>query len=498
MISDKDKRKLASSVMSAGLLSGRGNDPAFYAGLSVMPNPDYTLRMLGKAQATYDAIMADSHVIGEIRAVRSGLLGFDRQLKPGDDSKEAQQAFELCQMWMRKRPAPGKLWNDVTWNMGEAVFRGMRGHELEWMLMDGYLLPKRVIDVPNRRLVYTADNELRLLTRANPYQGEEVPDKRFLITRHMHDSDNPYGVALLSSCFWPYTFKHGGFRMFYKFCERFGMPWPIGKYPQGTLPEEQQELLDALLTLREDGAAAIPDGDKIELLEVTASGSTLPQKVIIDVCNREMSKALTSQTLATEQTQNGSRAASETALKREGMVTESDRRIIEASYDQMFSWITEFNIGPDVPPPTMRLVKRHKPTSDMASILTQAAKLSDKIPVSEVHDKLGIRQANQGEDTVKLQVDTPSMVTPTVSAFSAPTSKESQTPSSQLDNTLEEDYIEPLYQMLLRYEKDGKTLKTFMDDLPTLFAQLDDDSTQSLISAVFERYFTQGMSDVGR
>lgn len=493
MLTDKDKKKLAQSVISGGMMAGRGNDPRFYSSLSVLPNPDYTLRMLGKTHDAFDSILSDSHVIGEIRAVRSRLLAYDIQLKPGDDSEPAKRALELCNLWMSKSPAKGKLWNDVTWNLGEAVFKGMRVHELEWTMTDNLLLPKSIVDVPNRRWIFDNDNQLKLLTKQNPYNGEEIPDKRFLLTRHMHDSENPYGVALLSSCLWPYTFKHGGFRMFYKYCERFGMPWPVGKYPQGTLPNEQQELLDALLNLREDTAAAIPDGNTIELIESKSSGSTLPQKIIIDSCNREMSKALTSQTLATEQGQNGSRAAAQTGHSRESEVTESDRRIIEASYEEIFAWITEFNIGHDVPSPKVRLVKRPKPTSDMANVLTQAARLSPNIPIAEVHDKLGIRQATDGEETVAMQPSTP-MPGMQPAQFSAPMPT-SDTPSQQLDGYIEDDYIEPLYQMLLEYEKDGRSLSTFMADLPGLFGELDDAACQSLMSSVFERYYAQGASD---
>lgn len=65
----------------------------------------------------------------------------------------------------------------------------------------------------------------------------------------------------------------------------------------------------------ENGAATIPDGDSIELLIAKGQSGELQQKQLIDLCNREMSKALTSQTLATEQGQNGSRAASEPRIK---------------------------------------------------------------------------------------------------------------------------------------------------------------------------------------
>ncbi len=159
----------------------------------------------------------------------------------------------------------------------------------------------------------------------------------------------------------------------------------------------------------------------------------------------------------------------------------------------MFARITQFNIGPDIPSPTLKLTRRVKPTSDMASILTSAAKLSSQVPVAEVHDKLGIRRANEGEETVTLSEP----MTPTLPLAFSKTEAE-KAPNEQLDVSIDQDYLTPIYAMLSQYEKDGKSLSAFLDDLPMLFGKLDDEQTQRIISTVLTQHYAKGASDANR
>ncbi|MBO2656173.1 DUF935 family protein [Shewanella algae] len=391
---DNTSQKLAKKIATSGAIAGRDTDPGFYSAMGILPNPDPILRRLGRAEDVFDAIMADSHVIGELRAVRAGLLTFDYRIDAGDENDpKSVAAAELCREWLSFKPAEGMTWPDVFWNMGTAVLRGFRVHELVWEYDKGRLLPKEILDRPNRRFRFDRDNHLRLLTKDAPSEGMVSEPYRFLLTRHMPSTENPYGRSLLSSCYWPYTFKHGGFRLFYKFCERHGLPWPVGRYPQGTIQSEIDSFVDALVQMLEDGAIAIPEGNSIELMTADAQGSKLVQHELIDICNREMSKALTSQTLATEQSSNGSRAAGEVGREREQSVNDSDRTIIEAAMEQAFEWITEFNFGPDVTPPTFIFYRESAPTESTAKMLETAARLSKSVPEAEVHRMLAIRQS---------------------------------------------------------------------------------------------------------
>lgn len=389
--------KVAGKKDLAKEIATRTTDPHYYAALGFLPNPDEILRKLGRDQEVYAAIMMDAHVMGDLRSIRSGLLSYEWQLVPGGKSRADKRAFELCQEVFKRKPAPGMKWSDVIWSVGKAVLTGYAVHEVVWLREGAYMLPQKVIDRPGRRFRFGLDNQLRLITRENQVEGDEVAPYKFLVSRHMPSFDNPYGVAALSACFWPYTFKHAGFRFFAKFCEKYGLPWALGKYPEGTTPEQITALANALADLVEDGIAAVPDNGKVELLTVSASGQ-LVQDRLIEVCNKEMSKALTSQTLSTEIQGQGSRAASETHRGKEMDINEADREIVCDSLSELCAWITEINI-PGAEPPTFEFYEEEEARKEWVEVF-EGARNFIQIPKQFAHDRLQIPQPAEGEEVL--------------------------------------------------------------------------------------------------
>ncbi|HEC12280.1 MAG TPA: DUF935 family protein [Acidiferrobacteraceae bacterium] len=398
-------RRLKNKGTLSNEIATRSTDPGFYGALNYLPNPDKVLRKLGKSQDVYDDIIADAHVIGDIRSVRSGLLSYEWRLQPGGESDADLRAHELCQKVFSRTPYKGMTWSDLIWTFGVAVFRGYTVHEVVWQREDQYLLPYKIVDRPQDRFIFDADNNIRIKTRSNLLQGEELGDYKWLLTRHMAEFRNPYGVALLSSCFWPYTFKHSGFKYFVKFCEKYGLPWAVGKYPSGTEKKDQDALADSLATMVEDAVAAIPNDASIELIQASGGGKGSHHETLINICNREMSKALTSQTLATEIQGNGSRAASETHRGREQSVNESDREMIAASLDTLCHWITELNI-PGALPPKFEFFEEAKVRQDWAGLMEKARKYID-IPRQFAHEKLGIPIPEEGADVISSSSNQP-------------------------------------------------------------------------------------------
>lgn len=493
----KDYRKLSRTVVT-GEVAGRASDPAFYSALKTLPNPDPILRAMNKAEDAYEAIMSDAHVIGEMRTIRAGFLGYKPRIVAHEDATENDpkhnKAMELCKKVLSRKPAPDMLWQDVYWNMATAVFRGFRVHEIVWEIQDGLLLPERILDRPNRRFKFGLENGLRLLTKAQPMDGEETEDYKYLLTRHMPSSENPYGQSVFSSCFWPYTFKHGGWKFFYQFCERYGVPFPVGKYPQGTPLTEQQELLDALIDMIANGVGAIPADDSIELHTVSVSGE-LAQESLIHLANREMSKALTSQTLATEMKNVGSNAASKTHSERQDKVQESDRSIIEATMNELFAFITKFNVGEDVLPPKFELYKAKKVQKERAETWEIAARIG-KPSLEAFHKEMNIPMAAKDDD--RLQPATPVQSNfnsgATAMHFNQVGNSHLQNVVTEADKIIEEDLIEPARKMLLEYEQQGKTLQQFLNDLPHLYAEMDEAQLLQLNSEVLQFALAEGIA----
>lgn len=405
MINDTIRR--VARLPRAGEIAGWNTDPRFYTALKTLPNPDPILRRVNAGEDVFAAISSDAHVKGELRSIRSGLLRFEHRLMPGGDDPASVKAFEICQRYLDdSRPAPNYLWLDVFWNMGKAIFQGFSVHEIVPGRFGNLILPAKLVDRPIRRFRFEPGGEaVRVITREQLVDGVEADQSLLLVARHMPTYDQPYGEALFSSCFWPYTFKHGsGFRPFVKFCERHSLPLPIGKYPAGTPSEVIDVIEQALENLLEAGYVAMPDDGSIELLEPKAGGlaNALPQQELIRLCNAEMSKVLTSQTLATEQPGSGSRAASETHRGRELDVNEGDREIIAHTLDKLWALITTWNV-PNAKPPTSEFIEKSEVRKERAEIYDIA--ITAGLPVSRkaMAEELAITLAadNEPDDVVQ-------------------------------------------------------------------------------------------------
>lgn len=503
-MADIDPRKLKGRRSLALDIASRATDPNFYAALEFLPNPDVILRKLGKQQEVYDDIMGDAHVIGELRSIRSALLGFEWRISPGSDDPASIRAFELIHEFMKQRPAEGLQWADVIWSMGCAVFKGYAVHEVIWARDGGLLMPVKVVDRPQRRFLFGHDNGLRLKTRENPMDGVELGNFKWLVTRHMASYDNPYGVAVFSNCFWPYTFKHSGFKFFAKFSERYGFPWPIGKYPPGTTQADQNALADRLAQMVEDAVAAVPNDSSVELLTVNTTGQQVHER-LINLCNREMSKALTSQTLATEIQEIGARAASETHRDRETSVNQADRSIVEDTFNELFQWITEINIQ-GATAPRFEFYEEAEARKEMVETLKGAREL---VPLSkkEVYERLQMTPPEDEDDTIEVLTSGGSPRPPGEfhrhgcpvcgdHQFATSTDNDLVSPLIGQSDDLSDEAIEGLIDPIRDLLASSSDMQEFSKGLESLYPDMDDSEFGKLLQQGLLTSWLQGMDDI--
>lgn len=378
------------------IASRRLDLPALGA-FGLLPNPDPILRRLGRRQDVYEAISYDAHVVSELRPIRASLLEFEHLISPASESSADMRAAELCELVFTRQPAPNTCWGDVWWAIEQAVFHGFSVHEIIWDRVDGMLLPVQILDREQHRFNFNIDNELLLLSPGQPYKVLDNPHK-WLLGRHMPSAANPYGYALFSAVFWPWTFKHRGMRFFSKLAERFGVPWTIGRYPPGTSKEDQDALADALAEMIETAVAAIPQGSEVELLSSGTTMAQAPSERLIKLCNTEISKGLSSQTLATETQGEGSRAASETHNDRGERVAACDRRIVISVMNDLCRAVTELNV-PGADAPTFEFYEEDEARQGWVEVLDKARHIVD-IPSGFAHDRLQIPQPVGGEPVV--------------------------------------------------------------------------------------------------
>lgn len=120
---------------------------------------------------------------------------------------------------------------------------------------------------------------------------------KFMVYAHNSRNGNPYGETDYLTVYLPWYIKKivSSFQLFAM--EKFGTPTPIGQYPKG-FDETSKEVIafkKVLATIQQATNITIPEGYKIELLEVAkqagASGKSSYQAVI-DSCNEDIRKGL--------------------------------------------------------------------------------------------------------------------------------------------------------------------------------------------------------------
>lgn len=513
------------------------SDPQrFFGTLYALPNPDPILRSMGRAEQVYFSIAADPHVLGDIRSVRGNFRSHQYRLVEGEEgTPQSARALELCQRWMsRNRPNHLADWLEVMWQMSSAFLTGYRVHERVWDYVDGALVPAQFIDRANRRFNFDAYAHTRLISTGNML-GEPVEPHLFAVSRHMADHENPYGVAVLSSCFWPWTFKTGGWRYFVKYCERHGLPWPWAKYPMGTDDKEQDKLAEALENMLEAGFIMTPEGTSLDFLEAKASSAAggLPQERLIDLINREMSKAVTGQAMVAELQGTGARAASETAASRQGAIDDSVRDIAAQTMGDTFRWITLFNLGDGVAPPTLQFYRHENAGKDRAEAYGMVYDLGGNPSRRKLMEELGIPEAQGESDALDRRVTSSGQemrgqaAEPAADAGAAATGSGRAGPRLQMsarlpmdlatlpgwqfasaaglteaeamdlaataaDAAIEQHMIAPVARMLERYEQEGKTLQQFAADLEDMVGALDDTALREVLEQALQWSILRG------
>lgn len=463
----------------------RTNDPNFYNALDILPNPDPILAKLGKDSDVYNAIMYDAHVLGELRSLRAGLLAYDWRLVPGRDDPASLKAFQTISDRMDYRPAGGIRWDDWLWTIYQSVLKGQIIHEIGWEYDGTYTFPKFIKDKPTRRFAYSPDNAIKVLTRSNPLHGEYVnSDYRLLTTRHMPSHDNPYGVAVLSSCFWPHAFKHAGWKWFAKFAEKYGIPWAVGTYPAGSDQKFQQELAERLAAMIEDAVAAIPEGTAVDLKTPSTGGDPIQER-LINLANREMSKALTSQTLATEIQGNGSRAAADTHSNRQASIAVADRKMVAETVSHLLAWVTEINF-PGAKAPWFEFYEETDPREGWANTLNTARKF---LPISRefAYERLQITPPKAGDEL--LDATDP-----------APTTANFRHGGHFIDFTDGGSATDPIVKMLPAIQAalaDSNSIAEAQSKLQDAFPDMDDSAmTEQLMQTMLYEYL-RGMEGAG-
>ena len=325
------------------------NVAEYITGLDYLPNPDTILKAQGGNIKVYRE-MIDAH----LDAVKNKrFAAITSRAWTIDGSKGDQNKAKFVEEY---------LWNidlrNVISQMLEAIGFGYAIHEIVWDAvatdLGVLILPTAIKD--RKQEWFKFDNNSKLLLQTKDGSRQEMPARKFLVTRNRPTTANPYGNATYSRCFWPLAFKKGGLKFWMLFVEKYGMPKAIGKVPPTATDAEQQQFLKMLAGLIRDAVAVIPQTGSVELLETRLSG-TNPHAEIIAWADKAMSKAWLGETLTTEQTSAGGTQAMATVHNdvRADLALD-DAAMVESSINQLIRWIYEINWPNEKEIPWMNII----------------------------------------------------------------------------------------------------------------------------------------------
>jgi len=462
-------------------------DIDIFAGwLNRLENPDPVLRTeaRGKGLKLYDEVDRDPHAGSVLQDRSLALVGKDWEIIPG---KSARSAGRPAATTAEERQADfvREVLEDCNFDQArqellKAILYGFYVAEIIWKYADGAITVDKLIGKHPRRFSFTVDRAVRLLTPQNMIEGEEVPDRKFIVFTY-GDSDNPYGKGLGQKLWWPVWFKKNGIKFWLTFLEKFGMPTALGKYPPGTDPTQQQALLDAIDAIQNETGIKIPDTMAIDLLEASRRGDAGYEK-LCDYMDRQVSKAVVGQTATTEGTPGKLGSETERGQVRQDIL-EADADLLDACLNgTLIKWLVDYNFPGVTDYPRLKTHAERKPDLDQRSQIDERVVSKIGVPVGKkyFYETYGIPEPAEDEEVVETPARGGMFAAPKSGRYSPEQQKVEELVAAGVENAVSaaSGLREPIKKMIT----DAKSLEELRDNIYSAYGEMDPADLQELVA----------------
>lgn len=324
-------------------------DPMLVMFNNTLRHEDETLLTRGSAKSykIYDDLERDAHAGAVLDKRKMAVISRPWEVTAASDDPRDVQASEVVRTAFNHL-AFDRLCEDLL----DATLKGFAVAEVMWEVRDGLILPFNTVPRQQRRFAFNLQNELRLKTRAAMQEGEQLPERKFIVHTYGGKDGSPYGLGLGSKLFWPVWFKKQGITFWLTFADKFGSPTALGKYPTGATKDEQAKLLKALSAIAQDAGVIVPEGMAIELLEASRSGTIDTYEKLCRYMDEQISKAVLGETMSTTASSAGlgsGQADVQNGVRKE--LAERDAKMLCSTIRRtLMTWLVEFNVpGARVP-----------------------------------------------------------------------------------------------------------------------------------------------------
>lgn len=335
------------------------------ASIRQLPNPSLVLKKKSALIDIFDRVAIHQDIFPQLISYRDALSGLEINFINSKDTPKNAQTD-----WFE--PFFGQF---DTWTfMRNAVVARDYGFVVleitEYGQFDGKIVPVKVEICPHKYFFFDRNRVLRMYSNQTN-DGIDVmatwPNK-FIVVQHEPTLLNPYGIGLLDIAYWLAVGLNGNFEFMLQFAEEDGRDKWLGKYPPGAKDDEISKLLNMLVQLRNNGAAAIPEGTSIESMHNAGRGATGNlYKDIDEMLRRKIEKLWTGTDLTMQVEGKGGYSSSQSGLDIREDAVESGKRLCLSAVSQLVAIVQNLN-GMPLDRLPFRLQSPRKISKDAAEI----------------------------------------------------------------------------------------------------------------------------------
>ncbi|MEI6846578.1 MAG: DUF935 family protein [Chlorobiaceae bacterium] len=358
MLLDAKGRKITSKAQRFIEVATRQTaNGEFIGSINRLPNPSVILASQFDTLNVFDKVAEQIDIAAAINDYRAGVASMEFNVQSNlDKSKRAQ--FFLDYLDSIDLP-------DIIEQALEARDYGYAVLEItRWKVFQGKTVPAVLESKPQRWFGYDLLGNLRFYTKEQPGEGADVqatwPNK-FVNPRHRARYANPYGKGLLDLAYWHAVGLNGNFEFMMTFLEEDGRDKWVVRHPRNATSEEINNALNMAFELRNNGVAAIPEGNEFDKKDVTGRASSSDAYTKADeLLSRKILKLWYGTDLMMQVEGKGGYSSSQSGIQLRGEALSSGKRIVQQVIHELFRIVEELNSLPGSDEETITFTLKHE------------------------------------------------------------------------------------------------------------------------------------------
>ena len=318
-------------------------------GEMVRPNDEFLVQRGGsEAFNVYQKLLFDETVQASLSKLAQEVTSREWKLEAASDKPGDVAVKEFVEDILKDMSM-----DDIYRNFLEAYIVGFSVSEIMWRRTAGGIRPFDVRFRDQRRFKFQSEEDadlgftMKLATRKSPFEGEELPPRKFMVMRYwVQGNGDPYGCGLGRILYPLVKFKRRALESQLLYSDRFANPTAVAKAPLSATAGEVDTLYDHLSNLSQETALVMPEGFELEFIDPGGS----PE--IFEKLRNSLTTDITLMIAGEDEAgsaDSGSRASSEVAQSvRVARAHDISQLISQVINDGLIRWIIDLNFGTDV------------------------------------------------------------------------------------------------------------------------------------------------------